>query len=194
MTGDPPPRARLPASPPSPRDLAERERYADLVAQSLSTARASAQAWRNGLAAFITLITTGVVVTGHSMIADVRADWRLAITLLIAVGLGLAVLGLWQALTAEAGTGIRMQTLEEIRADYLTLDAYQVSLAADAARRLQRARYAVGAALACILAASVLTWWAPLQSTPAPNPKAAALAAWPGMTPMKDQGFLFHPR
>jgi hypothetical protein len=35
---------------------------------------------------------------------------------LIAGGLALAVVGLWQALIAEAGTGIQIQTLEDIRA------------------------------------------------------------------------------
>jgi hypothetical protein len=36
---------------------------------------------------------------------------------LIAGGLALAVVGLWQALIAEAGTGIQIQTLEDIRAE-----------------------------------------------------------------------------
>jgi hypothetical protein len=54
------PRARKPAAPPSKADLAERDRYAKRTAESLDGVRASAQTWRTGLTAFITLVTTGV--------------------------------------------------------------------------------------------------------------------------------------
>ncbi len=167
MTADLPP-ARRPAAPPSPSDLKERDRYATLTSESLVTVRASAQTWRNGLAAFITLVTTGVVIEGRDNTAGLTAGWRIVVTALIAGGLALAVVGLWQALAAEAGTGIQIQTLEGIRARYLTLDAYQVSLAVNAAHRLQRGRYAVVGALACLLAGVIVTWWAPGQAAAPP--------------------------
>jgi hypothetical protein len=160
VTTNPPSGARLPADPPSPRDLEERDRYAKLTADSLATVRASAQTWRNGLAAFITLVTTGVVIKGRDTTANLATGWRILVTVLIASGLTLANIGLWQALAAEAGTGTRTQTLEAIRTDYGTLDAYQVALAADAAKRLQRGRYAVVGALICLLAGVIVTWWA----------------------------------
>jgi len=107
MTADLPP-ARRPAAPPSPSDLKERDRYATLTSESLVTVRASAQTWRNGLAAFITLVTTGVVIEGRDNTAGLTAGWRIVVTALIAGGLALAVVGLWQALAAEAGTGIQI--------------------------------------------------------------------------------------
>jgi hypothetical protein len=172
VTTNPPSGARLPDDPPSPRDLEERDRYAKLTADSLATVRASALAWRNGLAAFITLVTTGVVIKGRDTTANLTTGWRVLITVLIAGGLTLAVVGLWQALAAEAGTGTRTQTLEAIRTDYGTLDAYQVALAANAAERLQRGRYAVVGALICLLAGVIVTWWA-LQTF-----KVGAYAGW----------------
>jgi hypothetical protein len=167
MTAGLPP-ANRPDAPPSPSDLEERDRYATLTSESLATVRASAQTWRNGLAAFITLVTTGVVIEGRDNTAGLTAGWRIAVTVLIAGGLSLAVVGLWQALAAEAGTGIQTQTLQDIRARHSSLDAYQVILAVNAAHRLRRGRYAVVAALACLLAGVVVTWWAPGQATASP--------------------------
>ena len=165
MTADPPLRAHLPAEAPSPGDLKERDRFAALAADSLTTVRASAQAWRNGLAAFITLVTTGVVIKGRDTTAGLGPGWKVLITVLIAGGLALAVVGLWQALAAEAGTGIRLQDLPTIRKEYGSLDAYQVILSAEAAKRIQRGRYAVAGALTCLLAGIIVTWWAPAQPT-----------------------------
>ena len=174
MTTDQPLRAHLPAEAPSPSDLKERDRFAALAADSLTTVRASAQAWRNGLAAFITLVTTGVVIKGRDTTAGLGTGWKVLITVLIAGGLALAVVGLWQALAAEAGTGIRLQDLQAIREEYGSLDAYQVILSAQAAKRIQRGRYVVGGALACLLAGIIVTWWAPAQP--------AAQSAYPEMT------------
>jgi hypothetical protein len=164
MTTDPPLRARMPTGPPSPGDLKERDRFAALAADSLATVRASAQAWRNGLAAFITLVTTGVVIKGRDTTAGLGTGWKVLITVFVAGGLALAVVGLWQALAAEAGTGTRLLDLEAIRRDHGSLDAYQVTLSANAAKRLQRGRYVVAGALICLLAGVIVTWWAPAQA------------------------------
>ena len=169
MTDSQPPRARRPDRAPSRSELEERDRYARLTATSLDIVRGSAQAWRNGLTAFITLVTTAVVFQGRDTIAGLAAGWRAAITILIGGGLLLAVLGLWQALAAEAGTDPALQTLRDIRAAHGTLDTYEVYLAASAARRLQSGRYAVAGAITALLTGIALTWWAP-ASTPQPSP------------------------
>jgi hypothetical protein len=155
------PRARKPLSAPTPSDLAERDRYAQLTASSLQAVRASAQTWRNGLAAFITLVTTGVIIKGRDTTAGIATGWRAAVSILVAAGLAMAVAGLWQTLCAEAGTDPKKQTLEEIRATHGTLTTYEVALAGQAAQRLQRGRYAVLAALVLLLAGVATTWWAP---------------------------------
>jgi hypothetical protein len=159
--------AKLPASAPSKADLAERDRYARLTAASADSVRRSAQAWRTGLAAFITLVTTGVVIKGRDTTAGLSSGWRATITVLVAGGLLLAVSGLWQALAAEAGTEPRKQTLQDIRKIHGTLTAYEVYLAANAARRLRWGQRTVATAVVLLLAGIAVAWWAP-DAAPAP--------------------------
>ena len=161
MTASPPPLARKPGNAPSKADLAERDHFAELAAASMETVQASARTWRTGLAAFITLVTTGVVIKGRDTTIGLSGGWRALVTVLIGGGLLLAMVGLWQALAAEAGTDPKKQTLQEIRAGYGTLDAYQVHLADVAARRLQWGQRAVAAAVAFLLAGIAVAWWAP---------------------------------
>ena len=78
------------------------------------------------------------------------------------------MLGLWQALAAEAGTDPKKQTLQDIRAAHGTLSAYEVYLAAKAAGRLQWGRRAVAGAIVLLLAGIAATWWAP-ATAPAPS-------------------------
>lgn len=165
--GPPPPVARKPASAPSKADLAERDRYAKLAAASMDTVRTSAKTWRTGLAAFITLVTTGIVIKGPDTTAGLATNWRVLVTILVGGGLLLAVAGLWQALAAEAGTDPKKQTLQDIRAGYGTLAAYQVHLADVAARRLQWGQRVVAAAVVFLLAGIAVTWWAPAVEAPA---------------------------
>ena len=164
MTADPP-RARLPKTPLRKAHLEEQDRYAKLIAGSADTVRASAQAWRTGLTAFITLVTTGVVIKGRDSTADLTVGWRILVTVLVGGGLLLAVLGLWQALAAEAGTRPRKQTLQDIRADHRTLTAYQVHLADTAAGQLRWGIRAAAAAITLLIAGIVVTWVAPAAAT-----------------------------
>ena len=76
------------------------------------------------------------------------------------------VLGLWQALAAEAGTEPKMQTLQDIRRVHGTLDGYDIYLAGKAANRLGWGQRAVAAAVVFLLAGIVVTWWAPAAPTP----------------------------
>lgn len=167
MTAATPPRADLPARAPTKADLAERDRYAQLTATSALSVRGSAQAWRTGLAAFITLVTTGVVIKGRDTTAGLSGGWRASITVLVAGGLALAVAGLWQALAAEAGTDPEKQTLQGIRENHGTLAAYEVYVAAQAAHRLQWGRRFVAGAFVLLLAGIAVTWWAPDATPPA---------------------------
>lgn len=168
MTAGPVPQARKPAEAPSRTDLDERDRYAELTARSMDTVQASARTWRNGLTAFITLVTTGVVIKGRDTTAGLAGSWRALVTVMIGGSLLLAVLGLWHALAAEAGTDPKKQTLQDIRAAHGTLTTYKVYLAAKAAQRLQWGRRAVAGALTLLLAGIAAIWWAPATTSPSP--------------------------
>jgi hypothetical protein len=62
-----------------------------------------------------------------------------------------------------------MQTLHGIRAVHGTLVAYEVYLAASAARRLQWGGRSVAGAIAALLTGIALTWWAPADPSPPPS-------------------------
>jgi hypothetical protein len=118
-------------------------------------------AWRTGLTALITLVTTGVIVTGRTATTALTTPWLIAVTLTTGGGLALAIAGLWHTLTAEAGARVRLQTLDQIRTSYASVQAYQVGQAIAAGRRLETARTMVAAALGLLLTGVLLTWWAP---------------------------------
>lgn len=162
-------RPRKPSAPPSPSSLAERDAFTALAHQSLQQVQASAEAWRNGLTAFLTLITTAVIIKGRDTTAGLAIPWRILITVLIGGGLALAVAGLWQVLAAQAGTRYRLSTRQDIHRTYHTIAAYHVALADQATRHLDTGRRLVLAALAFLLTGIGVSWWA--QPTPATSLK-----------------------
>jgi hypothetical protein len=164
---------------PRPVSAADREAFEALANEALPAVRAMAAAWRTGLAALVTLVTTGIILKGRTDTTSLALPWRIAVTLAVGAGLALAILGLWHALAAEAGARARLHTLDDIRARYASVQAYQVGQAAAAGRRLQTARIVVAAALGLLLAGVLFTWWAP--AAPA-SPPAYLKVTYPGGT------------
>jgi hypothetical protein len=161
VTAERPSRARKPASAPSPADLAERDQYANLTTGSAEAVRGSAKTWETALTAFITLITTGVIIKGRDSTTDLSTAWRICVVALVGSGLLLAVFGLWQTVAAEAGTHPETKTLQDVRDAHGTLSAYQVWLAVKAARRLRWGIRSAAAAMTLLIAGIVATWLAP---------------------------------
>lgn len=157
----PPSPAPVPAGRPRPVSRADQEAFDALVNDSVSSVRSMASAWRTGLTALITLVTTGIIITGRTATTALTVPWRIAVTAAIGGGLALALAGLWLALAAEVGARIRLQTLDDIRARYASVQAYLVGQAAGAGQRLQTARTMVGIALGLLVTGVLLTWWAP---------------------------------
>jgi len=162
-------RPRKPSSAPSQGSLAERDAFTALARQSLPEMRASAEAWRNGLTAFLALVITGVIIKGRDTTAGLPTLWRVLVTVLIGGGLALAVAGLWRVLAAQAGTRYRLSTRRDIRRTYGSVEAYQVAVADRAIDDLDVGRRLVLAALASLLIGVSLSWWAPSVPT---NPPA----------------------
>jgi Zn-dependent protease len=150
-------RPRKPSTTPSEGSLAERDAFAALARQSLPEVRASTEAWRNGLTAFLTLVTTGVIIKGRDTTTGVPTAWRVAITVLIG--------GVWQVLAAQAGTRYRLSTRQDIRRTYGAVEAYEVAVADEAADKLGAGRRLVVAALISLLAGVGVSWWAPAAPT-----------------------------
>ena len=173
VPASPAPASAGPAGEPSaaldrPVSAADREAFDALVKESLPAVRSMVAAWRTGLTALVTLVTTGIILKGRTDTTTLTMPWRIAVTLAIGVGLALAIVGLWHTLAAEVGARTRLHTLDDIRRNYASVQAYQVGQAAAACRRLQTARTLVAAALGLLLAGVLLTWWAPAApATPA---------------------------
>jgi hypothetical protein len=162
-------RPRRPRSAPSEGSLAERDAFAAMARQSLQEVRSSAEAWRNGLTAFLTLVTTGVIIKGRDTTADLSVSWRLAVTLLVGGGLACAVAGLWRVLAAQAGTRYRLSTRQDLRRDYGSVETYHVAIAAEAVGRLDAGRRLAIAALTLLLTGVAVSWWAPAEAADAPT-------------------------
>lgn len=161
--------ARVSGPPPRPVSAADREAFEGLVKDSISSVRSMASSWRTGLTALITLVTTGIIITGRNSTTGIPVPWRIGVTVAIGGGLLLALAGLWIALAAEVGARSRLRSLDQIRAQYASVQAYLVGQAAAAGERLQLAKTFVGVALGLLVTGVLLTWWAPAapQSPPA---------------------------
>jgi len=146
---------------PRPVSTQDREAFDALAREALPTVQKMAAAWRTGLAGLITLVTTGIVVTGRTTATSLTIPWLVGVTVAVGGGLGLAIVGLWQALAAEVGAGTTMQSLETIRSGHGSVRAWKVGQAAVAARRLHKAKTLVGVALGLLLGGVLATWWAP---------------------------------
>lgn len=161
-----PPKYRLPEAAPSQADIDDRTRWDALVAASETSTRASAEKWRAGLAAFVTLITGGLLVKGPEAATAIEQGWRALLTALFGVGLAAAVTGLWFALEAAAGSAAKVN-YEAVRRDYGGVRQFQVAMADASVKSLDRAKWAVGIALVLLGAAVFVWWWAPTSGSPA---------------------------
>lgn len=154
----------LPPSGPSALDVADRDRWEELTSTSLTSVRASAEAWRNGSAALITLVGSGLLLKGPASAQDLPWEWRLLLTCLVGLGLACALGGLGLALSAAAGVPTHETYTTVRKAGGVQL--YQLSIAKAAASTLKTARKQVTVALVLLLAAAVSSWWAPGKEDP----------------------------
>lgn len=156
---------------PTPEDVSDRARFDKLVDDALANVRSSAEKWRTGLAALVTLATTALLISGPASAADLPAANRYLIVALLLIGLLVAVTGLWLALSAASGVPENV-TYPGIRKEHPSVRAFQVHLAGKAAKLLKAARWLVALSLAAFIA-GMAVWWL----TPPNTPKIAVVAA-----------------
>jgi hypothetical protein len=140
--------------------MANRAAFAALVDASLDSTRASAEKWRTGLAALVTLVTTALLVKGPEAINNLPTTWRIAVTALLGIGLFLALVGLWLALSATSGMPSAV-TYDAIMASHRSVKAFQISEANTVAKQLVWARIAAIAAMTLLVSGMLISWWAP---------------------------------
>lgn len=153
---------KLPAAGPSAADVADRDLWEKTAEGSLAAVQAAAEKWRTGLAAFVTLVTGGLLIKGPEAADDLGDQWLLAISILGGSGLLLAVIGLWNALRAAAGSPAAVR-YEDVAARHGSFRQFQIASAAAASNTLARARTLVGWSLALLGATVIVWWWAPTE-------------------------------
>lgn len=149
-----------PSRGPSRSDAAEEAGFARLVDASLARTQASADKWRNALAALVALITGGLLLKGPEDVSTLEFGWKVALAVLVGVALTLVAGGLWIAATAAFGAPGTV-TLDQIRARFGNVRGYEVAAAHRVARSLRRAKLCVALALPLLMGSVFLTWWAP---------------------------------
>jgi hypothetical protein len=158
---------RLPERGPVPAEVADRDRFQALVQGSLPAVRGSAEKWRNGLAALVTLVAGGLLIKGVGDATDLTTEWRIVLSVLAGGGLATAVYGLWRALRAAAG--VPEVTDTDVVTMYGSVLGYEVALAKRASNDLRWARKSLVAALVLLGGAVVASLWAEKES---PSPPA----------------------
>ena len=154
---------RPPAAGPTPGEVADRDAWELRLQQSLPGVQAAAGKWRSGLAAFVALITGGLLIKGPDTASDLADGSLIALTVLVGTGLALNVAGLWLALSAEAGTPARLN-YPTIVEKYGGITQFEIVCADRAAGKLRLAKAFVGLALVVLGAAVFTWWWAPVKA------------------------------
>ncbi len=158
---------RKPTAPPLPSDIADRDRWEALTSSSLATTQAAAEKWRAGLAAFVTLVVGGLLLKGPESANKLTTGWRATLSILAGAGLAAAIVGLWLALRAAAGSPGRVN-YSKILAAYGGVRQFEIAAAGKASEMLRWAKVAVGTALVLLGTAAIAWWWAPGKSADPP--------------------------
>ena len=161
-------KVRLPTRAPTPDQIADRERWEAITSASLSSVQAAAEKWRTGLAAFVTLITGGLLIKGPQAASDLTTGWRIVITLLAGPGLALAVVGLWLALQAAAGAPGSVSYPDIVRR-FGGVRQFEVACARRASEALRWAKVTMACSLSLLALAIFAWWWAPARPAPVPR-------------------------
>lgn len=149
-----------PTEGPTDQSLRRQREWERRIAANRADQVKRAETWRNGLSAFLTLILSALVVGGRDAIGGLAEPWKALIAGLIAVGLLLAVMGLWLTLTAQVGGRYAFVTRTGADPDSEP-EIVDAQAAGRIARLLDRARALVAAGFVLLAAGTIASWVAP---------------------------------
>lgn len=167
-----PPAYRRPSTGPSGEALGNLIRWQTLQEGSAAQSTKTAETWRNGLAGFVTLLTSVLIFKGAD-IADVAEPQKYGVSVLIAAGALAAIRGLWLALAAEAPPMADVEYCATI-SEHKTIAAYEQQVQRESASKLSKARRWIFVSLLAIFAGTI-TWW---LSPAADKPKSSIQVTW----------------
>ena len=154
---------RLPQEAPPSEAWSSLVRWRTLDREGFQRAQKSAQTWRNGLAGFVTLLLSVLVLKGSDLSETPEPFRWIAIAGCIG-GTILAIWGLWLALDAEAPAESEVE-LATLLADHGSVAHYEQAMAKRAQDRLRFARKLVMGALALLIVGIGAWWMAPARTT-----------------------------
>lgn len=163
MTSPGIPTFRKPAKGPPTATAANLKDWLGLRDAGLTRTMATATAWRNGLAGFVTLLTSVLVLKGADLSA-VTQPYRSVTIVGLLGGTTLALIGLWYALAAEAPAE-GQASLKAVVKRHRTVAAYLQAVALASQKKLRRARRFVAVALVLLLV-GLASWWLGLGEPP----------------------------
>jgi len=152
-----PEKFKLPAEAPKTGVSSDLGAWAKLADDAPKRAAAAAVTWRTGLAGFVTLLLSVLVLKGAD-VGDIGGPYRWIAIVSLACGAALAIVGLWKALSAEAPpetTG----DYDRVIGTHHSVAEYLQAVAEGSWAKLRHARLFVGLSLAAILV-GIIAWWA----------------------------------
>lgn len=156
MTAKENPLFRLPDEAPTSTTAADRADWLALRDAGLTRTIATATAWRNGLAGFVTLLTSALVLKGGDL-SGVVQPYRFLTTFGLLSGTILAIIGLWRALAAEAPVE-GQASLTAVVKKHGSVAGYLQAVALASQKQLSFARRLLAAALVMLLV-GLASWW-----------------------------------
>ncbi len=149
-----------PNRPPSPTDIADRDRWDALTDKSLERTQAVAEKWRTGLAGLVTLMTGSLLLKGATSAANIDRSWLTVLSVMSVASVGLAIVGLWWALRAAAGAPTEV-AYDELHASFGGVRQFEIAAARRVAKLLEDAQAAVAMSLVLFGLNAIVWWWAP---------------------------------
>ncbi|MGW0451978.1 hypothetical protein [Gordonia sputi] len=166
VSGPEPAKYRRPTQPPPDDAAANLAAWDLLVDNSIERATVTAEKWRAGLAGFIALITSLLIIKGPDA-QKIPAPWIYVLVIAFAAGIVLAIIGLWKAQSASS-PGLDSVDYTEVIKKYGSIRTYSVAVAIGSADKIKTAkRFVAGALIA--LGVGIVAWWL----VPASEPQAA---------------------
>lgn len=154
-----------PTSGPTQEDIENAEAWEKVATSSAESVVNSAEKWRDGLAALVTLITGGLIIAGPDGF-DMPTAWRIAATIITTVGIGCAAVGCFLALSVSAGRP-SVADLPSIAAKYHSVQNFTAIQAAKKIKRVASVQaLAIFAVAALVLGAGAWSMAPKLQTKP----------------------------
>lgn len=158
MSSDPQglPPFRKPVSAPTSTTASDLRAWQRLTEAGPSRAKEAAATWRNGLAGFVTLLTSALVLKGSDL-ADISGPLKWIAVFGCLGGTVLAIAGLWRALAAEAPAETQV-SYTSVMSESGSVAVYEQKQALSSQNALKDARRLVFWALVALVV-GVGSWW-----------------------------------